>query len=105
MTPVLNSKHVFIIEDNEAMLELIKFMVNQFGYTAHSYSSAYDFLKEISFLPLAVLITDLNMPGITGLQLQNVLIMLPLSTICVGLGNLNLMQKLLSASWAISFVR
>jgi FixJ family two-component response regulator len=74
MTPVLNSKHVFIIEDNEAMLELIKFMVNELGYTAHCYSSAYDFLREISFLPLAVLITDLNMPGITGLQLQNVLI-------------------------------
>ena len=67
-------KHVFLIEDDQALrLDLIDAL--QFaGYTVHDFGDPDQFLQEFKPLVPAVLITDMRMPNKTGIPLQEELV-------------------------------
>jgi len=70
----LYKKHVFLVEDDQALrLDLIDAL--QFaGYTLHAFGDPDQFLQEFKPLVPAVLITDMRMPNKTGVQLQEELL-------------------------------
>ena len=72
----LDSQHIFIIEDHKEMAKLLKLMLSKLGYSATVYSNAIDFLKATHKLSHSILITDMNMPQMTGVELQAELIRL-----------------------------
>jgi two-component system response regulator FixJ len=64
------SKHIFLIDDDESMRISLKGILEFLGYQVNVFESAVEFLKiKIEVAP-AVIITDMRMPDINGLELQ-----------------------------------
>ena len=62
--------HVFVIEDDESLCKLIKIMLSKLGYSVHVYGNAVDFLKAIPDVSLSIIISDMKMPMLSGIELQ-----------------------------------
>jgi FixJ family two-component response regulator len=64
------SKHIFLIDDDESMRVSLKGILEFLGYQVNVFESAVEFLKiKIEVAPV-VIITDMRMPDINGLELQ-----------------------------------
>jgi PAS domain S-box-containing protein len=64
---------IAIVDDDELAREGISLLVESFGYEAISFPSAEHFLQSDVFAETACLITDVQMPGLNGLELQEAL--------------------------------
>jgi len=73
---LLASQHIFIIDDSEAITKLLNIMLSKMGYSTYVYHNALDFLKEIPDVSPSILITDMNIPEMSGIELQDKLIRL-----------------------------
>lgn len=64
------AKHIFLIDDDDSMRASLSGLLKFFGYQVHAFASARDFLQiEVHVVP-AVIITDMRMPDISGVELQ-----------------------------------
>jgi FixJ family two-component response regulator len=64
------SQTVSIVDDDPLAREGIKELVESLGYEAIAFGSAQDFLQSGAVAKTGCLITDLQMPGLSGLELQ-----------------------------------
>ena len=62
---------ISIVDDDESVREAIESLMKSVGYIAKVFSSAGEFLKSEYLNDTACLILDLQMPGISGLELQS----------------------------------
>lgn len=69
----MTTKVVHIIDDNEDEREALKWLLLNYGYKPHSYSGARAFLKFFNDAEPAVILLDINMPDIDGLELLEIL--------------------------------
>jgi FixJ family two-component response regulator len=65
---------ISIIDDDEAVREATKGLVRSLGYSAATFASAVEFLSSDRILDTTCLITDLEMPGLNGFELQSRLV-------------------------------
>ena len=65
---------IAIVDDDEAVREAMRTLVRSLGYGVSTFGSAEEFLKSEQFSDTSCLITDLQMPGLSGLDLQDLLI-------------------------------
>jgi two-component system response regulator FixJ len=71
---------IHIIDDDQAMLESLSLLLTMEGYSVRTYESARRFLDTIKHHACGCIVTDMNMPGMSGLDLlavmkeQNILI-------------------------------
>ena len=65
---------VSIVDDDRIAREAIADLVNSLGYEVTTYESAEDFLDGEQIAQTSCLITDFQMPGLNGLDLQSHLI-------------------------------
>ncbi len=65
---------ISIVDDDEAVREATKSLVRSLGYKAVTFSSAEEFLESALATATACLITDVQMPGLSGVELQDRLI-------------------------------
>src|ERR1051325_3379755 len=65
--------HVSIVDDDESVREAIKSLLRSVGLGADVFASAEEFLKSDRLKNTACLILDVRMPGINGLELQELL--------------------------------
>ena len=65
-----HSKHIFLIDDDESMRTVLKGMLEFLGFQVHVYASAIEFLKVSMQAAPAVIITDMQMPDMSGVELQ-----------------------------------
>jgi FixJ family two-component response regulator len=65
---------ISIIDDDEPVREGTKSLVRSLGYGANAFSSAREYLRSDSLWHSSCVITDLHMPGMTGIELQERLI-------------------------------
>ncbi|SAI39214.1 two-component response regulator [Bordetella ansorpii] len=72
-TPHLSST-VFIVDDDEAVRDSLRWLLEANGYRVRAYASAETFLDEYDASQVGVLIADVRMPGMSGLELQEQLI-------------------------------
>lgn len=68
------SKHIYLIDDDDSMRKIIASMLGFLGYQVHVFSSAVDFLEHSVKGAPAVIITDMRMPDMDGVELQAELI-------------------------------
>jgi FixJ family two-component response regulator len=61
---------IAIVDDDEPMREAIGGLMQSLGYRAETYPSAAEFLNSGDFRRTACLIADVQMPGMTGLELH-----------------------------------
>jgi FixJ family two-component response regulator len=64
------SKLIAIIDDDEAMQDSLRDLLEAAGLAARSFGSAEDFLKSDLHCRAACLIVDVRMPKMSGLELQ-----------------------------------
>ena len=65
---------VAVVEDDESVREATKHLLRLLGYATASFTSAEDFLKSGRVRDTACLITDVHLPGMSGVDLQSRLI-------------------------------
>lgn len=66
----LKSKLIAIIDDDEAMQDSLRDLLEAAGLAARSFGSAEEFLKSDLHRRAACLIVDIRMPKMSGLELQ-----------------------------------
>lgn len=62
---------ISIVDDDESMREAVEDLVSSLGWVACSYDSAETFLQSGELYNTACLITDEQMPGMKGHELQH----------------------------------
>ena len=61
---------VSVVDDDESVRESLPDLLRQFGFAAHTFSSAEAFLGSEFVTRTSCLILDIAMPGMSGLDLQ-----------------------------------
>jgi FixJ family two-component response regulator len=69
-----NSRLISIVDDDQPFRESMRKIVMLLGYTVEAFSSAADFLASRRLPETACLIADVNMPGMTGIELHRHLV-------------------------------
>jgi RNA polymerase sigma factor (sigma-70 family) len=64
---------IFVVEDDASVRDALSLLLSLKGFRASVYSSAEDFLDSYEPDMRGCLLTDLQMPGINGLELQSIL--------------------------------
>ncbi|MFA5955916.1 response regulator transcription factor [Hyphomicrobium sp.] len=67
---------ISIIDDDEAVRVATENLVRSLGFGASTFSSAEEFLKSSRLEETSCVITDVHMPGMTGVELQTRLLAL-----------------------------
>jgi two-component system response regulator FixJ len=60
---------VHVVDDDEAMRQSIEFLLRTANIQVQLYESAVDFLKAASEVKAGCVVTDVRMPGMSGIQL------------------------------------
>ena len=71
--PEATQKIVHIVDDDANLLRGVSRLLRSHGYTPRAYNSAAEFLDAGIPTGPSCLLLDLNMPGMTGLELQQVI--------------------------------
>jgi FixJ family two-component response regulator len=61
---------ISVVDDDESIRESLPDLLGEFGYAAHTFSSAEEFLESDYPDHTQCLILDIAMPGMTGPELQ-----------------------------------
>ena len=61
---------VAVVDDDEAVRGALSSLLRSLGYAVRCYGSAGEFLRDDASRPPACLILDVQMPGMTGPELQ-----------------------------------
>ena len=65
---------IAIVDDDDVVRGAMKSLMRSLGYNASTFGSADEFLKSEQVSNTSCLITDLQMPGLSGIDLQDLLI-------------------------------
>lgn len=62
---------ISIVDDDEAVRNATRALIRSLGYRVATFASAEDFLKSERLRDTACLISDVQMPGLNGIELQD----------------------------------
>jgi FixJ family two-component response regulator len=62
---------ISIVDDDESVRDATKSLLRSSGYTAQSFGSAEEFLESAQIAETDCLVTDVQMPGLSGVELQD----------------------------------
>jgi FixJ family two-component response regulator len=62
---------ISIVDDDKSVREAAKMLVRSLGYATATFASAEEFLESGRLQDTACLITDVQMPGMSGVDLQS----------------------------------
>jgi FixJ family two-component response regulator len=70
----VTSPVIHVVDDDAAMRDSLRWLLESDGWTVQAYVDAADFLSRYRPGPAGCLLLDVRMPGMSGLQLQEVLV-------------------------------
>jgi FixJ family two-component response regulator len=62
--------HVYVVDDNPDIRFYLTDLLRQMGYSVEEYAGASAFLQQSMDISPAVLVSDVRMPGMSGIELQ-----------------------------------
>jgi FixJ family two-component response regulator len=65
---------ISVVDDDESVREALRGLMKSLGYSAQAFASAEEFLNSRQFPRTSCLIADVQMPGMTGLELYRHLV-------------------------------
>jgi two-component system, LuxR family, response regulator FixJ len=72
--PSVKTVTIYLIEDDASQRDSIESLLDYKGYIVKSYSAANNFLKNVPFERPAIVISDIRLPDISGVELYQALI-------------------------------
>lgn len=78
-TPRLDGLSILLVDDNRDNREMLADLLSHFGATVRTASNAEDALQQFKDAPAALVVTDVAMPGRSGMWLLEQLRLLPAS--------------------------
>jgi two-component system response regulator FixJ len=69
----MNSRTVFLVDDDEAIRHSASFMLRHAGYAVKTYPDGISFLEQVSEENTGCILLDVRMPGMDGLAVQSAL--------------------------------
>jgi FixJ family two-component response regulator len=66
-----NNTMISIVDDDKSVREAAKMLIGSLGYATATFASAEEFLESGRLRDTACLITDVQMPGMSGVDLQS----------------------------------
>src|SRR5713101_3295844 len=69
----MNNRTILIVDDNLANLKLFRLLLTQEGYAVQLANRAEEALEVLSTSTPDVVLTDIQLPGITGLELTRLI--------------------------------
>jgi FixJ family two-component response regulator len=67
-------KLISLVEDDQPFRESMQKLMRALGYTVEAFPSAAKFLASLTLADTDCLVTDINMPGMTGVELHRHLV-------------------------------
>ncbi len=64
-----NEGTVHVVDDDEAMRHSLAFLLETAGHEVRTYASAIEFLEAVPGMERGCIVTDVRMPGLSGLEL------------------------------------
>jgi putative two-component system response regulator len=64
-----NAGNIFVVDDDRFVLESVTALLTQYGFTVTSFSSGPDAVRQFIMQPVDLVLTDINMPIMDGLEL------------------------------------
>jgi len=61
---------VYIVDDDQAVRDSLRWLLESVGLNVQSFSSAEEFLESYSYYDVGCLLLDIRMQGMSGIQLQ-----------------------------------
>ena len=61
---------IYIVDDDESVCRALKRLIKVAGFTAKTFGSALEFIDSGCYQSAGVLVLDVRMPGMSGLELQ-----------------------------------
>ena len=65
-----NSPQISIVDDDDSVRDALKSLIDSVGFRVEVFASGEDFLNSPNISETDCLITDVRMPGMSGLELQ-----------------------------------
>jgi two-component system, LuxR family, response regulator TtrR len=65
---------VFIVDDDEAVRDSLQWLIEPEGYTVLTFDDPERFLSSLQWPQVAVLLLDMRMPKLSGLEVQKILV-------------------------------
>jgi len=69
-TPAAADKTIFVVDDDQAVRESLRWLISSVGLKVETYASAQDFLDDYSPDRPGCVLVDVRMPAMNGLELQ-----------------------------------
>src|SRR6202012_1030558 len=70
MNPTSATPTIYILDDDASFLRSAERLLRATGYPVVAFESAQEFLKQLTPAMCGCVVTDLEMPGLNGLELQ-----------------------------------
>lgn len=71
---MLTKLPLYLVDDDDAILDSLGFMLRQFGYQVQTFNNGRDFIEQCPLSEAGCVILDSRMPEITGQEVQQKLI-------------------------------
>ena len=69
-----NPPVISVVDDHASVRVGTENLLNSLGYTVHTFASAEEFLRSAHFSDTSCVITDVQMPAMSGVELQGLLL-------------------------------
>ncbi len=61
--------NIFIVDDDRYVLESVSLLLRESGFSVTSFSCGRDAIRQFVTEPVDLILTDINMPSMTGIEL------------------------------------
>ncbi|HEX8483064.1 MAG TPA: response regulator FixJ [Allosphingosinicella sp.] len=65
----MNEGTVHVVDDDDAMRHSLAFLLETAGHDVRTYASAVEFLETVAAMERGCIVTDVRMPGLSGIEL------------------------------------
>jgi putative two-component system response regulator len=60
---------IFVVDDDRFVLESVTALLREYGFIVHPFANGQDAVREFVLEPVDLVLTDINMPGLDGIEL------------------------------------